>query len=389
MSKYKQCVTCGKAKTIAEFPNDGKGPRPHCNACFNASRRGGTSLNKQGAAKPIDYVAEHRLKERVSQLEIHNRQLIKDLSDARAMHDLRREVASVKVKGITPRERKSRLREATPLVLVSDLHLEEQVRPEQVSGRNQYNLEISKRRMERLFEGVRFGIEFNRQIFKIRDLCLWLGGDIITNYLHPDNIESNLLSPVQAIAYAETSITDGILHLLQDKQLERIVIPCNDGNHGRLTEKMRSSSRIENSIEWLLYTNLAKRFAKEPRVQFQIAESEHLYYDIYGRTIRFTHGDTVRYGGGVGGIMIPLYKAMSRWQTVRHAHLTCVGHFHQYTSLNDLIVNGSLIGYSPYALSIGARFEPPTQAMTMLDSVRFKSVDFPIWVADAKDDKFA
>ena len=385
-------MSCGKAKNIAEFPlNDGR-IRPHCTACFNAARRGKIPLNTQSAGakiKPIDLVAEHRLKERVSQLEIQNRQLIKDLSDARALHDLRKEVASVKIKGITPRERKSRLREATPLVLASDWHIEEEVRAEQVSGRNRYNLEISKRRMERFFEGVRFGIEFNRQIFKIRDLCLWLGGDMITNFLHPDNIESNLLSPVQAIAYAETSITDGINHLLQDKELERIVIPCNDGNHGRLTEKMRSSSRIENSIEWLLYTNLAKRFAKEPRVQFQIAQSEHLYFEIYGRTIRFTHGDTVRYGGGVGGIMIPLYKAIARWQTVRQAHLTCVGHFHQYTSLNDLIVNGSLIGYSPYALSIGARFEPPTQAMTMLDSVRFKSVDFPIWVAEASDDKYA
>jgi hypothetical protein len=302
------------------------------------------------------------------------------------MNDVVRVARSIVVDPIEPRERRSGLLEGTCQVLASDWHIEEEVRPEQVAGRNRYNLEISQRRMERFFESTRWGLGFNRQAFKIRDLILWLGGDLITNYLHPDNVETNLLSPPEALAYAQTSIVTGIRYLLEDDELERIVIPCNDGNHGRMTEKMRSASRTAMSLETMLYGMIAREFRNEPRVQFIIAQGAHLYYEVYGRTIRYTHGDETKYGGGIGGITIPIYKAMSRWQTVRHADLTVMGHYHQRTSLNDLIINGSLIGYSPYSLSIGARFEAPAQDLTMLDPQRFKGISMPLWVSERSDD---
>jgi len=336
----------------------------------------------------ITQVEEHRLKRRVADLNAQIKTLTADLSDARRMGEFVAEVEALPpVEGIKPREQRSGLAEATPLVLASDWHIEEEVRPEQVDHRNRYNLEISRRRMERFFEATRWGINHNRQVFKIRDLCLWLGGDLITNYLHEDNVENNLLSPVEAIAYAQASLGDGIRFLLEDEELERIVLPCNDGNHGRLTKKTRSATRIENSIEWLLYTMLAREFKDEPRIEFLLPTSPHTYYEIYGRTIRFTHGDTCKYGGGVGGITIPIYKALARWQTVRQADLTCMGHFHQRTSLSDLIINGSLIGYSPYSLDIGARFEPPAQEFSILEPRRFRGLSMPLWVSEREDDQ--
>lgn len=366
------CPRCGRAMRV-------EGAHEWCEEC--APRR-------PPIPEQLEVVQEHRLKARVRQLEAQAKDLIEQLDDARAMSDLARDVALECAPGIQPRERAAggKLREATALVLASDWHIEEQVRPEQVAGRNRYDLDISAQRMTRFFEAVKYGIEFNRQIFTVRDLCLWLGGDIITNYLHPDNVETNLLSPVQAIARAHQSIGDGIRYLLRDDKLERILIPCNDGNHGRLTEKMRAAARSENSIEWLLYTMLAREFAGEPRVKFAIADGPQLYVDIYGRTVRFTHGDTVNYQGGVGGITVPLLRALGRWDTVRRADLTCVGHFHQYMSLADLIVNGSLIGYSTYSMQIGARFEAPAQALTMLDPLRFKSISMPLWVSRREDD---
>lgn len=335
----------------------------------------------------ITHIEEHRLKKQVRELAAQLKSRTAEMSDAALMAELLEEVRAMPpVAGIQPRERTSGLAEATPLVLASDWHIEEEVRPEQVANRNRYNLDISKQRMERFFEATRWGIGHQREIFKIRDLVLWLGGDIITNYLHPDNVETNLLSPVEAIAYAQSSIGDGIRFLLQDPELERVVIPCNDGNHGRLTPKMHSASRIENSIEWLLYTELAREFRDEDRVEFILPTSAFTFFEVYDRTIRFTHGDTVRYGGGVGGITIPLYKALARWESVVHADLTCIGHFHQRICLPDLMVNGSLIGYNSYAMDIGARFEPPVQSMRILDSKRFGSTDIPLWVGERADD---
>ncbi len=337
----------------------------------------------------LSAVEEHRLKVKNADLLRQVKTLTAQLSDAQFYSEFARESAEAAqaVEPIQIREYTSGLLEGTVQVLASDWHIEESVRPEQVADRNVYNLDISKQRMERFFQATRFGIDFSRQAYKIRDMILWLGGDLITNHLHPDNTETNLLSPVEAIAYAYQNIKAGIEYLLEDSELERIVIPCNDGNHGRLTEKMRSAARVQSSIEWLLYKMLADAFAKEPRVQFIIAAGSQIYYDVYDRTVRYTHGDECKYGGGVGGITIPIYKALARWETVRHAELTCMGHFHQRTNLNDLIINGSLIGYSPYSLSIGARFEPPAQDFSVLGSKRFRGLSMPLYVSSTEDDQ--
>jgi hypothetical protein len=241
--------------------------------------------------------------------------------------------------------------------------------------------------MERFFESIRWAIDSQRNTFDIRDLILWLGGDLITNYLHEDNILTNAMSPPEALAYAHRSIADGIKFLLEDDELERIVVPCNDGNHGRMSKRMGSSSRTMMSLEIMLYHMLAREFRNEPRVQFIIAEGEHLYYEVYGRTIRFAHGDSIKYSGGIGGITIPLMKAVNAWNTVRYADLSVLGHFHQRLVLPDIMVNGSLIGYSPFSMTIRARFEPPSQNFSILEPKRFRSVDLPLWVADREDDE--
>lgn len=385
MPDVKVCTGCHRKLPVTAYSPSGNGVRSRCRSC----RRTAEAQPPPSKPPPLDAVAEHRLQTRVRDLESRCRTLVSDLSDARAHLDLVREVeAAERPSPIVCRDR-SRLprREATALACASDWHLEEEVDPAKVAGRNRYNLEIAEQRVRRFFESVRWATTYNRSAFTIRDLVLWLGGDLITGYLHPDNVETNQLSPVNAIAFALAHIEAGIRYLLEDPELERIVIPCNDGNHGRLTEKMRVAARTDNSIEWLLYTMLARTFANEPRVTFDVARGSHVYLDVYGRTIRFTHGDDTRYGGGVGGVTIPIYKALARWDTVRRADLTVMGHYHQLTSLRDLIINGSLIGHSPYALSIGARFEEPAQAFTIIDSLRGKSVSVPLWVASRDDDE--
>jgi hypothetical protein len=340
--------------------------------------------------EPISNIEEHRLKRRVRELEDENRKLVEQLSDdgefGAIIAEVRARQGTVKPT-IEPRERTSNLAEATPLILASDWHIEEEVRPEQVHGRNRYNLEISQRRMERFFEAARWGIDHQRQIFKIRDAILWLGGDFITNFLHPDNVETNLLHPTQAILTAQAEIGRGIEFLLEDPEIEQLVIPCNDGNHGRLTKQVQSATRTQNSLEVLMYAQLALRFAHEPRIKFLLPESSFTYLDdVYGRTIRFLHGDVFKYHGGVGGIMVPMYRARARWETVKHAALSVVGHWHQRICLPDLMVNGSLIGFNSYAQDIGASFEAPVQSMRMLEPKRWCSSDIPLWVSERVDD---
>lgn len=276
--------------------------------------------------------------------------------------------------------------EATAVLLVSDLHPEETVSPDTVSDLNEFDLAIARERMERLFIGAKWMIEALRDRggpgFVIRDLVLGILGDLITNTIHPELLESNALGPADATIYVTELLRGGIDYLLRETDLERIYCPCVHGNHDRMTPKMRHSTKAANSLATIVYHQLAQLYADEPRVEFDIARGSLLYTEVYGHTIRWTHGDDVRYWGGVGGITIPLRKAIDSWDKSRPAHLTCLGHFHQVTDHRDFVVNGSLIGYSAFAQAIKARFEPAAQAFFLLDRRRGKRMFSPVQVQD-------
>ncbi len=369
------------------FPRDGRTLRPICKTCWNQKRRG----EENSIQEEISFVEEHRLKRRIKELEEKNRELVKQLSDGGEYNEV---IADVLAKqneeppiSIAPRERMSGLREGTPLILASDWHIEEEVKPEQVAGRNRYNLEISAQRMERFFESSLWAIKHQREVFEIHDAICWLGGDFITNFLHADNVETNLLHPTEAILYAQHAMIKGIDYWLEDSEVEQFTFPCNDGNHGRLTDYLQAGTRTQNSLEVFLYAQLAHHYRSNPRVRFILPTSAFTFLDdVYGRTIRFTHGDTFRYAGGVGGLLIPLMRSLARWESVKRADLTVLGHWHQRICLPTVMVNGSLIGYSSYAMAGGFAFEQPVQSLRMLDSLRWCSTDVPLWVSSREDD---
>lgn len=273
-------------------------------------------------------------------------------------------------------------RRATAVVLASDWHIEEVVRPEAVEWRNAYSPAVAQRRVERMAQGIMWLTSMHRERFAIDDLVLWLGGDLISGYLHEELEETNALTPVEATLFAQQLIVGMVDMLLAEGTFERIRIPCNTGNHGRTTRRTRFKTRVKNSYEYLIYRRLADHYASDPRVEIEIAGGSHLYLEVYGQTLRFHHGDDVKYWGGVGGLSIPLNKAIAKWQGFRRADLTCVGHFHQYLHGTDWCVNGSLKGYDEFSLAIKADYEPPRQAYFLLDAERGRCCKSPIWVTD-------
>lgn len=324
----------------------------------------------------------HARVSREAKLTAQVKELVGQVERAEARAELIDRIARPVIPNLTRRERKSGLREAAAIVLASDWHVEETVEPVQVAGRNEYNLEISKRRAERFFAAVLWRLAHHRSAFRITDLVLWLGGDLISGYIHDELAESNALSPVEALLFVQRLLTDGIARLLEHGKLERLVIPCSHGNHGRTTQKRRIQTGAENSYEWLLYNQLALAFAGDNRVEFVIDKSAHQWVDVFGFGLHFHHGDELKYGGGVGGIGIPLLKRVPQWNTMRQSHVHHVGHFHMLRDFHSAFVNGSLIGPSPYGMSIGAGYEPPEQLMYLLDSKRGPCMKSALWVSE-------
>jgi len=328
-----------------------------------------------------DALADRRERAELTRLRAQLNEAVAEVERLRLQHHVATEAEQARgsVPHIERQQRGGLLREAAAVAVASDWHIEERVDAAAVNGVNEFNLDIARERVTRFFSGVVYLIRYHEDHFAISRLVLALIGDLITGYLRAENLESNEASPSQAIAHLHVWISEGIQQILAETSVD-IDAVCLSGNHGRLTDKVRPSTREANSIEWLLYVGLAREFANEPRVRFHLPQGQQTYFQIYDWTIRFLHGDGISYGSGVGGITIPINKAIARWQTVRHADLTVMGHFHQYHDLPNLVVNGSLIGYSPYSLSFGAGYEEPRQAFFLIDAARGKTMPADIWV---------
>ncbi len=331
-------------------------------------------------AHPIDRRLIHMAD---SQLRRENKQLIDEVLLHRARDVVRATLAaSGSVPRITQGVLGSDRREGTPVILASDWHVEEEVRAESTPTGNFYNLDVADTRIRRFFAGSHWLIDFHRPKFQCRDVVLWLGGDLLSGYIHDELVETAQLSPLETLRWLKFRLIAGIEFLLRDKALNRLIIPCSYGNHGRTTKKPRRATGAENSYEWLLYCELADYFASNKRVEFHITKSAHQYVGVYDYDVHFHHGDEISYGGGVGGIMIPINKAVAQWDKARAADFDNFGHFHQYLDVGKIAGNGSLIGFNGYAMSIKATPEPPQQSFYIVDSKRGKTCKCPIWVGE-------
>lgn len=267
--------------------------------------------------------------------------------------------------------------EATAIVLASDWHVEEEVKRAKTSGLNRYNLDIAKARADQFFSRAVKMIQKEQQDIPIREMVLFLGGDFITGNIHEELPLSCLLEPMDAIDFAEELIASGMQFILAHTKL-KVTVVCSVGNHSRITEKTYISAEQGHSLETFMYRSLRKRFVGEKRITFVIGEGYHTYIDVYGRKLRFHHGHGIRYQGGVGGLTIPVNKAISQWNKAVPAFLDCFGHYHTSMSLSNFVSNGSLIGYNAFALSIKADFERPQQSMFLVDKTRGKTVSIPL-----------
>ncbi len=271
--------------------------------------------------------------------------------------------------------------------LEKDLYLarknvEEEVRQGETPYPNEYNPEIAERSLARFFAGYRWLIDFHRHAFQIRDAVLWLGGDLMTGHIHEELKESTATAPLETILWLRPRIKAGIDVLLEDTGLERLLIPCSYGNHGRDTHKSFRAKGAAHSYEWLLYQWLASQYADEPRVSFLADASAHQYLRVYEFDLHFHHGDETNYGGGVGGVTIPVNKSVAQWDLAKRCHYHHFGHWHQYIDTGRVAINGSVIGYNAYAMSIKATPEAPAQGFYVLDSKRGKTCRSPIWVRE-------
>lgn len=323
-----------------------------------------------------DLLGAHTAKRRALRDKATLQQLVGQLEAQSANLELRLDAALGAIEAISrplPPLEFSAARQPKPkaaqLVLISDLHPGERVRPEEVGGCNEFNVDIFHARMEQLWKRLLTILNVNRGGWDIDTLVAWLGGDLQTGWIHEEYVAENFLSPTEELYEMLEALVRGFRFLLDRSDVARIRIPTSNGNHGRNTDKMWTAGAFRTSYEFLLYRLLAREFANEPRMEFQLGLGYENLFDLYpGYRIGFHHGHEIKYQGGVGGIAPSMYRRYHRMNSGSlKAQLHCNGHHHSLGFYPGGTNNGSLIGPTPYGIAKGFAPEEPMMASFVVD----------------------
>ena len=257
--------------------------------------------------------------------------------------------------------------EAVPFVVFSDWHAEEKVDPRTISGKNRYTTKIAEQRVRHVAQSALRLMREKEDQVAISTIAVFLLGDFITGNIHEENVENAQLAPVEACLFAQGLLESVIDFWLQETPWD-FNFYCKVGNHSRITRRVHASTEFGNSLELAMYVSMMRRYADNGRVKFHVEPSYHSTVNILSTRVRYHHGHAVSYGGGVGGLHIPLRKAIKSWNETARADLDIMGHYHSFEehTTHKYVVNGSLIGYNAYAERIKAVMEDPIQAFGII-----------------------
>lgn len=272
--------------------------------------------------------------------------------------------------------------DAIACAILSDWHVEEMVQSSDVHGLNEYAPEIAKARAALCFQNLLKLTDISARDSKITTIHIDLDGDFFSGHIHEELMASTAMAPGEAALFAKELICSGLDFLLRESTYA-LQIDCVPGNHGRMTKQVWISDPTGTSLETFMYHMIAERYRDNARVNINVADRAMVYREFFPNfTTRLIHGYEINYGGGIGGITIPVRKAIGQWNIAKNVQLTKLGHFHQRLDGGDHLVNGSLIGMTQYSQFVKAAFERPQQAFYVINARNggTKGIVAPIWV---------
>ncbi len=259
-------------------------------------------------------------------------------------------------------------RTATPVFFLSDLHFGETVTRAESLGQNEYDMAEAKRRFSKCIDNMLWLRADMARTQSCDDTLVAVNGDIVSGDIHDELKETNdgglldqcgeavgALAPgLRAIAEA----TPGVCHIV-----------CIGGNHGRLTKKKQIKNNFQHSVEHIgVYHPLRLVLGDmSGKIAWHIPRAERFLFDLHERKISIQHGDMIRSQGGIGGVLVPMTRYVTRDDK---ADLYMFGHFHQADAYGRVIINGSLIGESAYTGWLGVESRPPEQVAFVIDADR-------------------
>ena len=329
---------------------------------------------------PIDVLADVKLSKAKEDLKVLTKKYKEALSYievCESQKDVALALSKTKRSVTTPVTTKAvkKGREATAISILSDIHCEAVIEAKSVNGLNSYNPDVAQARMKNYADNLVRLTRKERQDIPINNLVLHFGGDMLNGSLHADDKLTNAMTTQEAILFCDELLTEALGSILDNGEFKKIDVVCSVGNHGRSTIKMPTGeAAYRTSYEYIIYQNLRRKFAKEGKVTFHLPESYFSYLEVYGKLLRFSHGDGYR--GNPDAIGAHFEKAN---QAIKAYH-DFVGHWHSLMYAPSFTRNNCVIGVTPYTLLKGYSIAPPSQSFQLLDSKLGMTVTAPIFL---------
>lgn len=240
-----------------------------------------------------------------------------------------------------------------PVTIWSDWHIPEVVRPEEVGGVNEYNIDIAERRVRRLFDAT-VDICANHGPKNYPGIVVNLLGDFVSGGLHPELAKTDEEEVIPAALRCRDLLITGLERMATI--FGRVYVPCAAGNHGRGTPKPEFKRYVYKNFDWLIYQLLRRHFANDPRVTIDIRASNEVHYRVYGQRYLAMHGDMLGVKGGdgiigaIGPIMRGEVKTRGQATSIGNDYdILLIGHWHQQLWLPRAIVANTLKGFDEFA----------------------------------------
>lgn len=326
----------------------------------------------------LDVVERHRLNATIEFYRNNERVLLQRLA---AAEDHRASILGLGIEPVEPtvkpRAKPSKHGKQAVVLHLSDLHVGEVVNRDEVMGVNEYDLEIAKERIARLFNtaSVLTTSAWPASDAAPSKICVLLGGDLISGHgLHPEHAETDAGTAYEQSKWAAEFIAAGILRLHLDLEAHfgkavPIEVISVVGNHGRMTfGKPRTKLVSLQSYDTLVSDFVEAALKGHNSITHYRPRGFDAYFDVVGWPCLLTHGDRMGSGGGTGfiGPMATIVKGHRKIIDTEHRQRRPVfkvfsGHFHTTGVSPFGYANGSGVGYGEFAKSIRADPEPAQQ----------------------------
>jgi len=251
----------------------------------------------------------------------------------------------------------------TALLLLSDVHIGQVVRPEEVDGLGEYNFNKFLERRDRLVKTVRSIVQHHRMSHPVDDLAIaWLGDMVEGDGIFPSqrlNLDKNLMEQVFDGAFELSTIPLAMLDLV-----DRIQNYCVVGNHGRVGRKGDNLTYV--SWDYVTYRTMQLKLAEfSDRITWDIPESFFTTPTIAGHPWLFWHGDDLKSWNGLP--WYGLQRAVGAWTSIFNTRQqtfenAAIGHFHQHAEIQqyagNIIANGCWPGSNEYSLRLRSISRP-------------------------------